>query len=184
MSSFAIQKSKSAKTDSDLFNSLNINPQNSALSKGSHILGESSQKAFGKHHEEPSSIQLLFNLDTNRQRVTLVASCNNDVIDFGERTYNSLLLLLAEKRQCDIDDGISTAEQGWLPSSYIDNQLGITEQHRNIQVYRFRKQASGLFANHPSVSRIIERRKGQLRLNHIKIKIKREINKKVSAMSL
>ena len=109
------------------------------------------------------SITVNFSVSRDEEHVSLRIFFENKSIDLGERTHHYLVLLLARKRIADQQSGIEQSEQGWIDKDLLSQQLGLDENHINIQIYRLRKQLMQLNSTAVQLLQIIERRRGEIR---------------------
>ncbi len=114
---------------------------------------------------ENADVCLDLTVSQNEEHVGLVANVNGHVFDLGDRTHHYLVLLLARKYLEDQSAQVAETEQGWVDKSLLIKDSGMEESHINTQFYRFRKKlleaAKGLNLNVD----IIERRRGEVRIN-------------------
>ncbi|MBX2849487.1 MAG: FHA domain-containing protein [Acidiferrobacterales bacterium] len=102
-------------------------------------------------------ITFRFDLSQDEESTHLTLIDKGVEIDLGERTHNYLLVHLLRHR---LDSG---GDSGWLDSQLLMRELGLEESHMNIQIFRARKQIRGAL-NVSGGSRLIERRRGALRV--------------------
>jgi hypothetical protein len=115
--------------------------------------------------ELPSSPQLAiyFDVSQNEEHVSLKFKMGEHEYDLGQRNHHYLLLLLARKRAEDKTAGLGELEQGWIDKESLSKMLGQSENHINIQIYRFRKQLVGVLPKSFSLPQPIERRTREIR---------------------
>lgn len=133
---------------------------------------DSTKKADQSHNMTTAPITFSFNVSKNEEHVSLVIRFNSELIDLGERTHHYLLLLLARKRMEDHDSGIEESEQGWITKELLCQQMGMSENHINIHIYRFRKQLIDVRPSDMQLLQIVERRRGELRFALTSVEIK------------
>jgi len=104
-----------------------------------------------------------FTVSRDEEHVSLRIVFEDKSIDLGERTHHYLVLLLARKRIADQKSGIEESEQGWIDKDRLSQQLGLDENHINIQIYRLRKQLMQINPSAVQLLQIIERRRGEIR---------------------
>ncbi|MCX4029674.1 FHA domain-containing protein [Endozoicomonas sp. SM1973] len=121
---------------------------------------------------QPTSPRFTFNVSQNEEHVFLKIQFTHQEIDLGQRTHHYLLLLLARKRQEDKVAGLQATEQGWIDKELLSDILKLSENHINIQIYRFRKQLiSALLPKTTSFPQVIERRRREVRFGYEDIDI-------------
>ncbi len=104
-----------------------------------------------------------FSVSKDEEHVSMSVLNELMEIDLGERVHHYLMLLLARKRLKDIQNGIESAEQGWVEMELLCQQSGLDEKHINLHIYRFRKQLIKANPAAMQLLQIIERRRGMLR---------------------
>lgn len=121
----------------------------------------------------PRSHQLgiYFDVSQNEEHVSLKFRMDDAEYDLGQRNHHYLLLLLARKRLEDKVAGVDEAEQGWIDKEDLSRMLGQSENHINIQVYRFRKQIVSVLPKAMSLPQPIERRTREMRFAYGDIEI-------------
>lgn len=120
---------------------------------------------------ESSQVEIFFNVSQNEEHVSLKLKMDDQEFDLGERNHHYLTLLLARKRIEDQEKGISESEQGWIEKDQLSQMLGLSENHINIQVYRFRKQLVKALPKTLIFPQVIERRTGEIRFAYDNIVI-------------
>jgi len=119
----------------------------------------------------PGDIEFGFNVSRDEEHVSLKLIIDNTEIDFGERSHHYLLLHLARHRLGDRQRGLELSEQGWMSTDQLVRDLGMTLQHANTQIYRFRKLVANQLPEACLLHQVIERRPGQLRFAYHKIRV-------------
>lgn len=119
-------------------------------------------------------IQLAFAVSADEEHVRLRLMHGSGVVDLGERTHHYCLLTLARLRLRDARSRIAAAEQGWCDSAELADMLGISVTHLNIQIYRARQQLMSSAPVAAQLAKIIERRRGSLRLGELPFEITRD----------
>lgn len=121
----------------------------------------------------PTSPQvgIFFNVSQNEEHVSFTFKMGDHVYDLGKRNHHYLMLLLARKRLEDRKNGVSKAEQGWVDKDNLCQMLGLSENHLNIFIYRFRKQVISLLPRSLNFSQAIERRTCEIRFAYENIEI-------------
>ena len=123
--------------------------------------------------ELPSShpLGIFFDVSQNEEHVSMKFRMGDAEYDLGQRNHHYLLLLLARKRLEDKMADVSEAEQGWIDKEDLSRMLGQSENHINIQVYRFRKQLVGVLPKAMALPQPIERRTREMRFAYCDIEI-------------
>jgi hypothetical protein len=93
--------------------------------------------------------------------------------DLGERTHHYCLVTLARRRMADQERGLEPGAQGWLGSAELSRMLGMETTHLNIQIFRAREQLMTARPGVAALSRLIERRRGELRIGDLPFEIYR-----------
>ncbi len=93
--------------------------------------------------------------------------------DLGERTHHYCLATLARRRMADQQSGLEPGAQGWLGSAELSRMLGMEPTHLNIQIFRAREQLMTALPGVAALSRLIERRRGELRVGDLPFEIYR-----------
>lgn len=110
-----------------------------------------------------SEIKLTFIVSQNEEHVELEIDYQGCHYSLGDRTHHYLLLNLARNYLQDQQNDLHIRDVGWTDKSLMAQELGMSENHINIQLYRFRKHLSELAPEFALLQQIIERRKGELR---------------------
>ncbi|MBL1415824.1 MAG: FHA domain-containing protein [Moritella sp.] len=118
---------------------------------------------------EQTSIQ--FVVSQNEEHVAMKLIMGEQEYDLGQRNHHYLLLILARKRLEDIAQGLRASEQGWIDKELLSKMLGQSENHINIQIYRFRKQIVKLLSNSTRLPQAIERRTREIRFAYDNVEI-------------
>jgi len=118
---------------------------------------------------EQASIQ--FMVSQNEEHVAMKLIMGEQEYDLGQRNHHYLLLILARKRLEDIAEGVRASEQGWIDKELLSKMLGQSENHINIQIYRFRKQVVKLLSSSSSLPQTIERRTREIRFAYDNVEI-------------
>jgi len=113
-----------------------------------------------------NDIVFRFDLSQDEESTNLTLIENGLEIDLGERSHHYLLVHLLRHSLND--------NSGWLDSQLLMKELGLEETHMNIQIFRARKQVSKALPNAVGHSKLIERRRGALRVNISNIEIYKE----------
>jgi len=107
-----------------------------------------------------------FDVSQDEESTNLTLIENGIEIDLGERSHHYLLVHLIRHRLTD--------QSGWLDSQLLMKELGLEETHMNIHIFRARKQVAKALPNAAGHSKLIERRRGALRVNISNIEIYKE----------
>ena len=116
-------------------------------------------------------IETHFNVSQNEEHVSLKLNIAGNEVDLGQRNHHYLMLLLARKRLSDRSAGIADSEQGWMDKELLVKAIGLSENHINILIYRFRKQMLGALPSTLRLPQAIERRTGEIRFAYDLIQI-------------
>ena len=73
----------------------------------------------------------------------------------------------------DQERGLEPGAQGWLASAELSRMLGLETTHLNIQIFRAREQLMTALPGVAALSRLIERRRGELRIGDMPFEIYR-----------
>lgn len=133
----------------------------------------SEETTYLASNQLPTSPQvgIFFNVSQNEEHVSFKFKMGEHVYDLGKRNHHYLMLLLARKRLEDREKGVSEAEQGWMDKEQLCKMLGLSENHINILVYRFRKQVISLLPRSLNFPQAIERRTCEIRFAYEDIDI-------------
>lgn len=119
----------------------------------------------------------IFTLSADQERINIQIVSENMKMNLGNRTYNHILLLLAQQCQKDIGNGLQHKDQGWMTVEELTQKLS-REEMRQVDQYnlntRIRRLRQDLLKLPPYGSQfvsVLERRKGQIRFNHPLIEI-------------
>lgn len=107
-----------------------------------------------------------FDVSQDEESTNLTLIENGIEIDLGERSHHYLLVHLLRHRQTD--------PSGWLDSQLLMKELGLEETHMNIHIFRARKQVAKALPTAIGHSKLIERRRGALRVSISNIEIYKE----------
>lgn len=99
-----------------------------------------------------------FDLSQDEESANLTLVDNGVELELGERSHHYLLVHLLRHRLQSGDD------IGWLDTQLLMKELGLEETHLNIQIFRARKQVASALPTVTGHSKLIERRRGALRL--------------------
>ncbi len=112
----------------------------------------------------PEEVELLFNVSQDEEHCKLEINYLGQQVDLAKRSHHALSLALARYRYQDQKKHHHPNEQGWVYVDQLIRDLGLDEQHINIQIHRARKQIADTFHKTMDCSVFIERRMGQVRL--------------------
>ncbi|MEM7359970.1 MAG: FHA domain-containing protein [Pseudomonadota bacterium] len=122
-------------------------------------------------HSEPpdiADVEFRFDISQNEENTTLTLLHNHQELDLGERSHHYLLayLLRHKHAQAHSNRSLQKTEQslGWMDCQLIEHELGIEESHLNIQIFRARKQILANLVGYSGSSKLIERRRGSVRM--------------------
>lgn len=106
--------------------------------------------------EDARQVRLRFAVSRDEEHVALTADTGGGAIDLGTRGHNYLLLTLARHRLDDRTNGLPETSCGWIYQDELLDDLDVTAQQLNIDVFRIRKQFAELGIRDPAG--IVERR--------------------------
>lgn len=110
----------------------------------------------------PPTLEFRLSLDEEHTRLQVRGA--GQAADLGERSHHYCLVTLARQRLSDAQAGFDVSAQGWLDSPHLARMLGVEVTHLNILIYRARDQLMGALPSISALARIVERRRGRLRL--------------------
>ena len=122
---------------------------------------------------EPEAPWLVMRLSLDEEHASLEVNDGPAKTDLGERSHHYCLATLARRRRADQERGLEPGAQGWLGSAELSRMLGMETTHLNIQIFRAREQVMTALPGVASVSRLIERRRGELRIGDLPFEIYR-----------
>lgn len=111
------------------------------------------------------TVGMYFMVSQNEEHVSIKLTINQETIDLEERTHHYLVLVLARRCLEDKRKNVARTERGWIDKDELSNMLGLSNNHINIQIHRFRKQCLTLLPESMRLHQLIERRAGELRLD-------------------
>ena len=106
---------------------------------------------------ELSDVRLTFRVSKDEEHVELaLVREDGDRLELGSRNFNYVLLLLARQRVDDAEKGLQETSCGWMYQDDLLNDLKVTSERLNIDIYRIRSH----FANIGilDAAKIVERR--------------------------
>ncbi len=122
------------------------------------------QSKIGINLVERNNSSFFFQVSLDEEHVSLKLEQPDGVLELGERVHHYLLLTLARQRLKDAKEGFDLTSQGWIDLRQLTKILSLDYSYLNNQVFRARKQITGMLQNRiPYPSNIIERRPGELR---------------------
>ena len=116
---------------------------------------------------------LVLRLSLDEEHASLEVKSGAARTDLGERSHHYCLATLARRRLADQERGIEPGAQGWLGSAELSKMLGMEATHLNIQIFRAREQLMTALPGVTALSRLIERRRGELRIGELPFEIYR-----------
>ena len=116
---------------------------------------------------------LVMRLSLDEEHARLEVKDGATSTDLGERSHHYCLATLARRRMADQDEGREPGAQGWLGSAELARMLGVDPTHLNIQIFRAREQLMTALPGVAPLSRLIERRRGELRIGDLPFEIYR-----------
>ncbi|MFL0810042.1 MAG: FHA domain-containing protein [Agarilytica sp.] len=111
--------------------------------------------------------KLTFNVSRNEEHVQLIFDCDGKIFDLGHKTHHYLLLEMA--RHSQQDNAATQTELGWMSNDLLLHNLRIDLNHLNIQIFRAREAIRKCSRNWGQ--RIIDRRRGEIRLHPCELEI-------------
>jgi hypothetical protein len=116
---------------------------------------------------------LVLRLSLDEEHASLEVKDGAARADLGERTHHYCLATLARRRMADQERGLEPGAQGWLGSAELSRMLGLEPAHLNIQIFRAREQLMTALPGVGALSRLVERRRGELRLGDLPFEVYR-----------
>jgi len=116
---------------------------------------------------------LSFRVSLNEEHTWLQVRGGRAQADLGERSHHYTLLTLARLRLADARSGLDPIAQGWVPADKLARMLGMVPTHLNIQIFRARDQLLNALPTIDTLSNVVERRRGELRLGPLNFEIYR-----------
>jgi FHA domain len=120
---------------------------------------------------EPEAPSLVMRLSLDEEHASLEVADGAARVDLGERSHHYCLATLARRRMADQERGLEPGAQGWLGSAELARMLGMETTHLNIQIFRAREQLMTALPAVPALSRLVERRRGELRIGDLPFEI-------------
>ena len=122
---------------------------------------------------ESAAPWLVMRLSLDEEHASLEVKDGVARTDLGERSHHYCLATLARRRMADQERGLEPGAQGWLASAELSRMLGMEPTHLNIQIFRAREQLMTALPGVAALSRLIERRRGELRIGEMPFEIYR-----------
>ena len=116
---------------------------------------------------------LVMRLSLDEEHASLEVKDGAARTDLGERSHHYCLATLARRRVADQERGLEPGAQGWLGSAELSRMLGMETTHLNIQIFRAREQLMTALPGVAALSRLIERRRGELRIGDLPFEVYR-----------
>ncbi len=116
---------------------------------------------------------LVMRLSLDEEHASLEVADGVARTDLGERSHHYCLATLARRRLADQERGLEPGAQGWLGSGELAKMLGMETTHLNIQIFRAREQLMTALPGVAALSRLIERRRGELRIGDLPFEVYR-----------
>ena len=107
---------------------------------------------------------LRFSVSHHEEHVQLQLRREDMKLPLPARIHNYLLLYLARARVRDMEHEIDRDAQGWVSIQVATQELGITVNHLNTQIFRARKQIAESLPDAIDTSNLVERRSWEIRL--------------------
>jgi hypothetical protein len=120
---------------------------------------------------EPPCLVLRLSLDEEHARLEVRDGAAS--ADLGERSHHYCLATLARRRMADQQRGLEPGAQGWLGSAELARMLGMEATHLNMQIFRAREQLMTALPGVAPLARLVERRRGELRIGELPFEIYR-----------
>jgi hypothetical protein len=130
-----------------------------------------------KHSNSFKLPNINFELSENLEHVVITIDINGTYHKLPYKAQNFILYLLAKKHQEDIRNGKTSNEIGWIDNEkllYIMNKeltANYDCYYLNLQIHRIRNQFKRFNLTN-NLKKLIERRKGEIRMHNIQITIK------------
>jgi len=125
---------------------------------------------FAREAELPC---LVLRLSLDEEHARLEVSAGAASVDLGERSRQYCGGTLARRRLADQQRGLEPSAQGWLGSAELARMLGMEATHLNMQIFRAREQLMTTLPGAAPLARLIERRRGELRIGDLPFEIYR-----------
>ncbi len=108
--------------------------------------------------------EYVFRLSQDEELAELKVKHAGTVMDLDIRSHHYLTASLARYKKHDMDNHLDHSLQGWIPIRRLSKDLGLSENHINIQIHRARKQLIEQFSQANLIPpNFIERRRGYAR---------------------
>ncbi|MBQ4847597.1 MULTISPECIES: FHA domain-containing protein [Pseudoalteromonas] len=133
------------------------------------IVNRSTEETVDISDESGKSLSFVFQISQDEEMTELKVYCDEEVIDLDVRSHHYLSALLVRYKADMEKKGIL---QGWVSIERLSRDLGMGENHVNIQIHRARKQfADAVSCLGIEVPLFIERKKGHVRFFSDRFKI-------------
>jgi len=116
-----------------------------------------------KQHVDLNRYQFNCYLSPDEETIDLSIISDGERNDYGAKSQFELFAYLARKKLADANTESSDLEQGWIHTELAYRELGLTESHLNIHIFRLRKFFKSVLGNVDNLDSIIERRSGKIR---------------------
>jgi hypothetical protein len=116
---------------------------------------------------------LVLRLSLDEEHARLEVRTGAVEADLGERSHHYCLATLARRRMADQQRGLEPGAQGWLGSAELARMLGMEMTHLNMQIFRAREQLMTALPGVAPIARLIERRRGELRIGEVPFEVYR-----------
>lgn len=137
------------------------------------IAEDDATKEFNPKQTSLDDVAFRFDLSQDEESTSLTLIKDGLEIELGERSHHYLLVHLLRHREAQSNGS------GWLDGHLLFKELGLEEAHVNIQIFRARKQVAAAMPSAVGHSKLIERRRGALRVNISNFEIYKEGVKEV-----
>ncbi|MFT5137311.1 MAG: hypothetical protein ACI8XV_002351 [Arenicella sp.] len=123
-------------------------------------------------------VEFRFDISQDEENTTLTLIHGDHEFDLGERSHHYLLAYLLRQKNSQLDSyeptKVNLQALGWINCQLIQQELGIDESLLNIQIFRARKQILGELNRFEGGSKLIERRRGSVRMGIDRFSIYKE----------
>ncbi|MCV2886338.1 FHA domain-containing protein [Aestuariibacter sp. AA17] len=122
-----------------------------------------SEHTLDLHSQETASLEYIFSLSLDEELAELKVKNQHTTLDLDVRSHHYLTVLLARYRLQDMQEAFEEDVQGWVSMKQLSKDLGMSEQHVNIQIHRARKQFVECIEDKMAAQMLIERKRGKVR---------------------
>jgi len=145
----------------------------------------SEKETIALNEQTEQNLTFVFNISQDEELTELTLKNNNDTIECDTRSHHYLTALLARYRTQDNQKLIPQEQQGWRTIEQLTKDIGLSENHINIQIHRARKQlADKLQSLSLFGPLLIERKRGKVRFAATDYKIFKGHSLEVDSMEL